>query len=169
MSDLLRLKILAFHYQSRVSRSKISEVLFIPYSTVSSVINRFEDDPVSLNHWFNSSESKISRSKSIRNLSRKYIEHLNHPFSSNRISKYIKDSTGAKVSRSELMTYIKDNLRMNFKRISSRPVQASSQRNLQLKSIFLLEFSNLIKNDCIFVDVDEVIFSNSTKWNYSWD
>ena len=163
LSDSLRLKILTFHYEGRVSRSKISEVLFIPYSTVSSVIRRFEDDPVSLKYWFNSSEAKISRSKSIRNLIRKYIESHSHPFSSNQISKYIKDSVGAKVSRSDLMTYMKDNLRMSYKRVSSSPVQASSQRNLQLKSVFLLEFSNLINKDCIFVNVDEVIFSNSTK------
>ena len=99
---------------------------------------------------------------------RKYIESHNHPFSSNQISKYIKDSVWVKVSRSDLMTYMKDNLRTSYKRVSSRPVQASSQRNLLLKSVFLLEFSNLINKDCILVNVDEVIFSNSTKWNYSW-
>ena len=67
LRDLLRLKISAFHYQGGVSRSKISEVLFIPYSTVSLVIRRFKDNSVSLKHWFNSSEAKISRRKSISN------------------------------------------------------------------------------------------------------
>ena len=32
----------------------------------------------------------------------------------------------------------------------------------------MLEFENLSKKECIFVNVDEVIFSNSTKLNYSW-
>ena len=89
-------------------------------------------------------------------------------FSSIQISKYIKDLAGVKVSRSNLITYTKSNLRMSFKRVSSQPVQAFSQRNLLLKSIFLLELANLSNNDCIFVNVDEVIFSNSTKRNYSW-
>ena len=135
---------------------------------MSSVIRRLEDDPVSLKYWFNSSETKISRSKSIRNLIRKYIESHSHPCSSNQISKYIKDSVGSKVSKSDLMTYMKDNLWMSYKRVSSWPVQAISQRNLQLKSVFLLKLSNPINKDCIFVIVDEVIFSNSTKWIYSW-
>ena len=168
LKNSLRLKILAFYYQGKVSRSKISEDLFIPYSTVCLVIRRFEKDSVCSKHWFNSSEVKISKSKLIRNLISKYIESHNHPFSSIQISKYIKDLAGVKVSRSNLITYMKNNLRMSFKRVSGRPVQAFSQRNLQLKSIFLLEFANLSNKDCIFVNVDEVIFSNSTKWNYSW-
>ena len=125
-------------------------------------------DSVCSKHWFNSSEVKISKNKLIRNLISKYIESHNHPFSSIQISKYIKDLKRVKVSRSNRITYMKNNFRMSFKRVSSRPVQTFSQRNLQLKSIFLLEFVNLSNNDCIFVNVDEVIFSNSTKWNYSW-
>ena len=125
-------------------------------------------DPLCLKHWFNSSEVKIFKSKLIRNLIGKYIESHNHPLSSIQISKYIKDLAGVKVSRSNLITYMKSNLRMSFKKVSSQPVQAFSQRNLLLKSIFLLELANLSNNDCIFVNVDEVIFSNSTKRNYSW-
>ena len=77
---------------------------------VSSEIWRFENDPVSSKHWFNSSETKISRSKSIRNLIRKCIEFHNYQFSSKQISKYLKDSVGTKVLRLDLMIYLNDYL-----------------------------------------------------------
>ena len=168
LSSSVRLKILVSHYKGLIPRSRISETLCIPYSTVNSVIRNFENDPAATKGWFSSGFATISKSKSIRNVVNKFIQSHNKPFTSNQITRYVKELTGAEISRSEVIDYMKKNLKMSFKRVSSRPIKANSNRNMLLKSVFLLEFANIVNQEYIFVNVDEVIFSNATKWNYSW-
>ena len=168
LSNSIRLEIFISHYKKLISRSKISENLCIPYSTVNSVIRNFENDPSRAKYWFSSTFATISKSKLIRNTINKFIQSYDKPFTSNQIIRYIKELTGADISRLELISYMKNFLKMSYKRVSSRPIQANSKRNMLLKSIFLLEFANIVNKQFIFVNIDEVIFSNTTKWNYSW-
>ena len=67
------------------------------------------------------------------------------------------------------MQYMKNQLRLSFRRASGHPFQADLSRNKCLKTLFWLEFRNLWSGWQVFVNIDKVIFSNSTKHSYSWN
>ena len=59
-------------------------------------------------------------------------------------------------------------MNMSYRKASSRPSQASSWLNKIYKLLFCIEFANNLDNFDVLVNIDEVIFSRWTKFNYTW-
>ena len=98
----------------------------------------------------------------------KYIEDRTVPYTTKDIQNFIKDIDGTMIPQSWIRHYLKSKLHLSYKRISSRPVYQDPLRTEIMKYLYVIEFSNIVDCSKVFVNIDEVSFSKSTKINYSW-
>ena len=63
---------------------------------------------------------------------------------------------------------MKQNLGLSYKKGSSRPLKYESNKSKLVKKLFAIEFSNILRSDYLFINIDEVLFSNKTKHSFSW-
>ena len=92
VEDSAKLKILSMHFKESISRDQISNILFIPYSTVSRVIREFNSNTADYSHWFESKTIKVCESEAISRAIRAYIRQKKDLFISSDISKYIRQT-----------------------------------------------------------------------------
>ena len=89
-------------------------------------------------------------------------------YDSVNIHNYLKQTLGLNIARSSITSHLKNHFNYSFKRVSSRPILADPIRWIILKAIFWAEFGNIMEDRLVYVNVDEVLFTKSTKINYSW-
>ena len=168
LKDSLKLEILNLHFMKNLSRTQISNQLVIPYSTVSRVIREFNTLPGSTKTWFEYKSKKIPKSSSIAKAIKNYVKNTKVAFSSASIEKFIKQELNISIWSQSIAKFMKRELWMSYRKASSRPTNASSSLNRTLKSLFWIELSNIVDISHVYVNIDEVLFSNSTKVNYTW-
>ena len=168
ISDKIKLKIIQEFYVKKSSRSFISEKLFISYSSVCRVIKEYGSDFKVFNKMFESRFAKINKCPVIKTRIQEFIENERGWFWSTDIQKFIQVTTGLDVSWRDIINCMKEQLNFSFKKVSSRVIIEDQQRVYLLKIIFCFEFANLLKRNLVIVNIDEVLFSNSTKTNCSW-
>ena len=68
--------------------------------------------------------------------------------------------------------YVHEALKLRFlfiyKKVSSRLFLDGSYQHALLQKIFEVEYLNLLSTEFLFVSIDEALFSNRAKLNYSW-
>ena len=168
LTDQQRLQILTMRFLRKIRRPEISQSLHIPYSTVARIIREYEKDPAQTWTWFKAKYVEIPNWNRVEESLREYVESASNVFSSIDVQKYIKDINGLDLSRRDVTNYMKNQLGFSFRRVSGRPLQVDLPKNKYFKTMFWLEFGNLWTGSQVFVNIDEVIFSHSTKHNYSW-
>ena len=168
LTDRLKLQILTMSYKKRMNKPEISKSLHIPYSSVARIIREYEKEPSKTQTWFNSKHAHISKWQRAEESLKEYVWSNSTVFTSVDVQKYVKDVHDLNISQKETVQYMKNQLGLCFRRVSGRPFQAGLSRNKCFKTLFWLEFENLWSGGQVFVNIDEVIFSNSTKHNYSW-
>ena len=79
LKDSQRLAILNLHFMKNLSRTRISDKLGAPYTTVSRIIRNFNTFPSSTKAWFEYKEMEVSESPRIAQAIKKlYQEHKTH-------------------------------------------------------------------------------------------
>ena len=72
------------------------------------------------------------------------------------------------MKRGEIACFIKTQLNLSYKKCSSRQILKEPLRLKALRKVYAIEFANIIDSSKLIVNIDEVVFSKSTKINYSW-
>ena len=98
----------------------------------------------------------------------KYIKAQSGIFNFANVKNYIKSETEIEISWLSISSFLKNKLGFSYKRVSSRPSASSILQNKLKLILFWLEFANLIKPEHVIVNIDETLFTRSTKFNYSW-
>ena len=75
---------------------------------------------------------------------------------------------GAILKQESISIFVKSKRHLSYKRISSRPVFLDPLRIELMRHLFVIEFSNIVDRSKVFVNIDEINFSRTTKINYSW-
>ena len=163
-----KVDIIERYYQKNQSRSKIWDDLFVPYSTVWRVINEFKANSNYSTNSFNQSQSSTILDVVLKDKIKKFIDSTETTLTTKDIEHFLKEELNAKVKPRDILRFIKTELRLSYKRISSRPVLPEPARVRVLRKIFAIEFANIIDSTQTIVNIDEVLFSNATKSNYSW-
>ena len=70
------------------------------------------------------------------------------------------------VSKHSIASFMSNSLVLSYNRVSSRPLISSIPQTQLKKIIFWLEFMNLVKLEHIVVNIEDILFSRSTKINY---
>ena len=95
---------------------------------------------------------------------RKVDDHLLE----NDVRNHLMENNNICVNVSLIRKILKSKLLFSFKRCSTRPITLN-WKILKLKKIlFLVRLSKMINRQSILTNVDESVFSRSTKANYSW-
>ena len=98
----------------------------------------------------------------------KYIEDHTVPYTTKDIQNFIKDIDWLMIPQNWIRHYLKSKLHLSHKRISSCSVYQDPLRTEIMKYLYVIKFSNIVDCSKVFVNIDEVSFSKSTKMNYSW-
>ena len=163
-----QLLILQLFFGSKRTRSEISNDLCIPYSTVARCIQSFHRDDRFISDLFKPRQVDLLKWQSARGLALKYIREQNSPFNSTDIKKYIEATAKIKISHQSMLRYLKTVLHMTYRRVSSRPVYKDPSFIKLMQITFWIEYINKVTPDIVVVNIDETLFSNNTKYNYSW-
>ena len=167
-NDSLKLRILELRHLEGVPISEISRRLLVPYSTVFRIIRRFQHEPKMISRFFTSKPVDILRWKRAQKAALEYINLNVFPFNSVELQRFILKTTGIMWSKSGILRYLKKYLNLSYKRVSSRLVKSNPNLTKLKKIIFWVEYANMVSHKIVVVNIDETLFSNSTKKNYSW-
>ena len=151
-----------------LNRTKISDKIKNPYSTLSRIISSFNTIHEFTKAWFENKDIKVSESPNIAQVIKDYVKNSKTTFNSSSIAKFIKQEFNMSIWKQRIAKFLKRELRMSYRKACSRPTNANSMTNQILKNVFWIEFSNLADCSNVYVNIDEVLFSNSTKINYTW-
>ena len=150
------------------SRSEISHELFFSYSTVWRILRERKYDEVKRNcknsSYRGSCKLDLYAKKSITD----YVQNTDNPFCLKDIQHYLLTKRDIEAKITDISSFIKNKLHLSCKKCSSRPSQKDVARLKAQRKIYAMEFSNIIDNTKVLVNIDEVIFSKYTKINYSW-
>ena len=72
------------------------------------------------------------------------------------------------MKRGVIACFIKTQLNLSYKKCSSSPILKELLRLKALGKVYAIEFAYIIDSSKLIVNIDEVVFSKSTKINYSW-
>ena len=117
----------------------------------------FTSKPVNLLNW-NRAQKVLTE----------YINFNAYPFNSTEIQTFLMKTTEIECTKSSIIRYLKEFLNYPYKRVSPRLVRKPASLIKLKKIIFWVEYANMINNRIVLVNIDETLFSNSTKRNYSW-
>ena len=159
--------ILRMHFNERSSISQIINALFIPYSSVSWIISEFNTNPQMSSNWFESTTVRASESKIIKKAIVSYVNKSSNVFNSADIARYIEQTFNVTLQKRSIIKFLKNDMNMSYWKASSRPWKSNFCTNQIFKVLFCIEFANNIDPFDVLVNIDEVLFSRSTKTNYT--
>ena len=140
----------------------------IPYSSVCRII---EECLLQKEDWashYIKARCKVHYDDVILRYIRAYCLNTKDSYTSKDIQHSIQFDLNISISLSQIRKFLKDDLQLSFKKGASRPVAVDSPRSHLIKRMFAIEFGGLWKEDYLYINIDEVLFSNKTKHNYSW-
>ena len=97
-----------------------------------------------------------------------YIAMQSSAFSSSDVRSFLNFKLNVDYSQKSIIEFMKKTLWLSYKKWSSRLVMKDSDRVNAFKTLFWIEFANIVDNSWIIVNIDEVCFSRLTRLNYSW-
>ena len=166
-NDSQRLRVLELFYLKSQPRSEIARNLCIPYATICRIIRNWEQSSTSISSLFKFRKVRIQKWRRAQVKTLEFIKFQSGVFNSANIKHYIKTETGVDINQQSITSYLKRILGLSYKRISSRPSGSSISQTTLKRILFWLEFANLIRSEHVIVNIDETLFSRSTKINYS--
>ena len=95
-----------------------------------------------------------------------YIKSQSGVLSPRDVKNYLKALAGVDADQKSIIVFMKNTLRMTYKRVSSRPVMKSPENIIIKKILFWIKYTYLL-NRSMIVNIDETLFSKCTKINYS--
>ena len=168
VNDSLKLKILRLHNIQMMTKAEISRQLLTPYSTIWRIIRRFRENPKTTREFFVSRPVNLLYWDRAQKAVLEYIRFNIYPFNSTEIQRFLLKTTGIDWTKSSIIRYLKESLNLSYKRVSSRLVKRPASLTKLMKIVFWIEYANMINSRIVVVNIDETLFSNSTKRNYSW-
>ena len=160
--------ILKLYLMQRKSKSKISDQLMIPFSSVAKLlkdwnINKLEDVTRRLpNEWYHRYIDPIIDFIGI------YIKSEKSGFDVKELQTRIEQELNLKVKYSLIRDLLKNHFKLSFKKGASRPQNIDTMKQSIIRRLFCKEFINMINTNTKFINIDEVSISHKTKYNYSW-
>ena len=107
-------------------------------------------------------------SKSLCRVIASYCEKMTVAFTWKDVKEYIIKQHGVCVGVDVIRKILKWNLGYSYKRCSSRPLLLNHNLSKLKKILFSVKLWGMINRSTILVNIDEAVFSHSTKANYSW-
>ena len=160
-------QILDFYFNKRLSRSEISQKMFVSYSTICRLIKDANKTSNVYTDWDRKEKRRPKIDKIAKALIVNYTTENTFPYSSRDIEIYLENKLNERYTKDSIIKFMKKQLNLSFKKWSSRPILKDPVRFKLYKSLFCIEFANIVNPSSILVKIDETSFSRHTKINYS--
>ena len=99
---------------------------------------------------------------------KKYYWEFETEFTSLDIQKHLLEKWEIVCSLRMIRRIMKNDLNLTFKKSLTRPNNVDFNRVKALRSMFWVDFADLLKGKSLIINIDEWTISRSTKSNYSW-
>ena len=163
-----RIKIYQLIKVEEMPSSVVSSKYCLSISTINRIVSYFDAHPHELKYEDEENGSKIFISKKVVEVVQEFINCQDTPIWSKDIWKYVQENLKISIAPNTITKYLKSNMKMSFKRVSSRQIKADFQRIRKLKMLFaVIWWQKLWEIRCI-VNIDESTFSRATRNNYTW-
>ena len=151
-----------------LSHNMISEKYSIPYSTVRRIwIEKCNEDWKSDQRW-QSIKWNTEYSHIILEYIHYFIRTIDSTFVAEDKKKKIKYDLGIQIELNDIRSVIKNRLNLKFKKWSPRPINIDQLKFSLIRTLHAIEFTSIWEDGTLFINIDEVLFSNKTKQEYSW-
>ena len=160
--------LLQLRYARKLSFRSISRQWRIPYWSVLKIWRRYYSNYGELGEfnkntiWFHYFKDVVVEYVDY------YWKHSKGWFVSNDIRIKIYHDLEIEISDKRITDILKNDLRKSYKKGPARPASLSSRRHSLTQKLYAAEFISLWKSNYLYINIDEVLFSNKTKFNYSW-
>mmetsp|Transcript_26898 Transcript_26898/g.23742 ORF Transcript_26898/g.23742 Transcript_26898/m.23742 type:complete len:98 (-) Transcript_26898:72-365(-) len=85
----------------------------------------------------------------------------------NEIKEEINLKFGLRIKADNVKTFLKSNLKLSYKKASSRPLSYDPSKVKRQKEIFSVKISKILSDCDILVNLDKATINNSTKEKYT--
>ena len=99
---------------------------------------------------------------------RQFSSETKYPYTARDVSTYLRRKHNIKIYPSTVRKIMKESLGLSFKLGKSRPVKYKETSIILMKSLFSIKISKILNNYETLINIDETIFSRSTKQTRSW-
>ena len=97
-----------------------------------------------------------------------YIKTNRTTFTSKEVIKLIRFELNTEYSEAIIRKFMKNQMKMSFKRVKSRPTSVNLNKIKLIKSLFVVKLSKEITMKTLLINVDESSINRFVKTNYSW-
>ena len=97
-----------------------------------------------------------------------YYWKQEYPFTINDVLEHLKETNGIDYPYQLIQRIIKDNIRLTYKRVLSRPITADIPRVKLQRKLFSIQTIQAINSKILIANCDEWTLNRNTKLNYSW-
>ena len=150
------------------SRESICEEYKVSESTLKNIIQEFSSGESCKHTKLEKHASKIIQSKHIQGYIKEYIENNTDPFWLDDVIKYIKQKWDVVVQKHQLRKFIRDKMKLSYKKGGSRPSKLNLPLQSLLKWLFWIRLTKKLKNGMVIINIDESVINRNTRINYSW-
>ena len=102
------------------------------------------------------------------NLIKEYILKTTTTVTAKEITNHINLVQQKSYSTKYIRSFMKDQVRLSFKRVKPRPSNIDFERLNLIRSLFAVKFSKLITRETLIINIDESSINRHTKDQYSW-
>ena len=148
--------------------SKVAHKLMMGYTSVYHVMKEYD--------WFIKHDidpfSDIQHRKRLSKESMKEIQEFmlksKNSFASKDLIVAVKEKTNKDVKDYEVRKYLKDELKMSYRKWTIKPWFVDTVKLSVLRSLFFIRISHLITPLALMISIDETTFNNKITSNKSW-
>ena len=97
-----------------------------------------------------------------------FYNETSNTFTSKDVQKYLLENTSDFIPLNKLVSIMKNNLGLSYKRWPSRPNTVDLSKVKALRCLFSANFIRNLKHGTLVWNIDEWTFTRTTKVNYSW-
>ena len=153
--------------ESKLCLSELSQLFNIARSTLLKIKKApWDSDNQILKRKF--SKINIKEQKKVVKHIEKYCEACEDPFWIKDVQNSLKENFSTDYPYQLIRDIMKKDMRLSFKRVSSRPMIFDYNKIKILRTIFWIDFSQDLNENTLVANCDECAITRNTKQNYTW-
>ena len=141
---------------------------WISRGTLLNICRELNNEVIHWNKQNTKTRRQIIQSNWINESIREYARLMKYPFSARDVSSYLNQKYRVRIPPGLVRNILKNNLEMSYKLGKSRPVNYCESKASLMKGLFSLKISRIMNRFDVLINIDEAMFSRSTKASYSW-
>ena len=151
-----------------INHSQLALNLNISKGTVSKIKKEFDREAIPWTKQKKQCARHIKQLSWINESIREFTWVTKYPYTARDVSTYLHTKFNIRIQPRIVRQIMQDDLGLSFKLGKSRPVNYNESTTLMMKILFSIKASRILHSYDALINIDETIFSRSTKTTRSW-